>query len=213
MKLEKLTENKIRVILSIEDLEKNNITFEDFISNAVKFQTFFVNMLDKAEKELGFSTKDYKLLIESFSSSDEYFVFTITRFTKDSYKKSFTNLGKTVTVRKKKINLSTSNLVYSFKSFDEFCYFCEAIKSSTKLNKKQKIAKDISLYLYNNTYYLVFIDINTENPNNKSFYYYLSEFSIQISGKKDFNAKLKEHGKLIIKHNAITTGIKYFSKS
>ena len=211
MKLEKLTENKIRVILNLEDFEKNNLTFDDFLSNAVEFQTFFVNMLDRAEKELGFNTKNCKLLIESFSTSEEFFVFTITKFTKDSSKKSFTSLGKTVTVRKKQVDLSCSNQVYSFESFDEFCYFCEALKSSNIVNNKFKIAKDISLYLYNNTYYLILTNINQNNPNNKNFYYYLSEFSIPISKSNEFNAKLKEHGKLIMKHNAITTGIKYFS--
>ena len=210
MKLEKLTENKIRVIFNLEDLEKNNITFEDFVSNAIEFQSFFVQMLDKAEKELGFVTKDCKLLIESFSSSEEIFVFTITKFNKETTKKTFSHIGKTVTVKKKQLSLSSSNLVYSFNNFDEFCSFCNFLKSSNIINNKSKLAKDISLYLYNNTYYLVLTNINKDNT---TFYYYLSEFASLITTSNGFNSKLLEHGKLIMKHNAILTGIRFFANN
>lgn len=198
MKLEKLTENKIRVILTLEDLEKNDLTFEDFTSNAITFQKFFVNMLDKAEKELGFTTKDYKLLIESSSSAEDIFVFTITRFDKKIYKKS-------VTIRKKTINFNNSNLVYSFENFDVFCCFCKSVQS---LNKS-KIAKDISLYLYNNTYYLIFTNIDKSNKQNQKLFYHISEFGNLFSKKDGVIAKIKEHGKLIMKHNAIVTSAKF----
>ena len=199
MKLEKLTENKIRVILTQEDLEKNNLTFEDFSANVLAFQTFFVTMLDKAEKELGFSTKDYKLLIESYSSIEDVFIFTITRFTKNIYKKS-------VTVRKKKTNFMCSNLIFSFENFDIFCSFCKSLK----MNNKSKIAKDISLYLYKNTYYLIFAGINRFTEQNPKLFYHISEFGTLISKTDEAIAKIKEHGKIIMKHNAIVTSTKYF---
>ena len=37
-------------------------------------------MLLKAEKEVGFYTEGYKLLVEAFSSPDGLFVFTITKY-------------------------------------------------------------------------------------------------------------------------------------
>ena len=213
MKIEKITDNKIRVILSLEDLEKNDLTFEDFASNATEFQTFFVNMLERAEKELGFITKDCKLLIESFSSSEDIFVFTVTKFNRDTYKKDLSHLGKKVTVKKKQITLASSNLIYNFKSFDEFCTFCNLLNSSKIIHSNTKFAKDISLFLYNNKYYLVLTNINKDNPNNKIFYYYLSEFAILVSTSNNFKSKLLEHGKIIMKNNAIKTGIKFFSNN
>ena len=210
MKIEKLTENKIRVIMSLEDLEKNDLTFEDFASNAINFQTFFVHMLDKAEKELGFITKDCKLLIESFSSSEEILVFTITKFTKDFYLSN--GRRKRVKVKRKQLAFSNSNCIYKFINFDEFCYFCDSLNSSNVINIKTSIAKNISLYLYNDAYYLVLTNINKDNPNNKIINYYLSEFSNLVSTSNGFSSKLLEHGKLIMKNNAIATGIKFFIK-
>ena len=129
MKLEKLTENKIRVILSLEDLEKKDLSLQDFIANAQEFQNFFIEMLDRAEKELGFVTKGCKLLIESFSSPDGIFVFTITKLSKN-HNKTLTNKNKLVSVRKKTNSLSSKNKIYIFDTFEEFCSFCSVMNDS-----------------------------------------------------------------------------------
>ncbi|MDO5555778.1 MAG: adaptor protein MecA [Clostridia bacterium] len=67
MRIEKITENKIRIILNIEDLEEKNIDLHSFMSTSIESQDLFYDMLDKAEKEIGFNTKDYKLMIEALS--------------------------------------------------------------------------------------------------------------------------------------------------
>lgn len=82
MKIEKLTENKIRVIMNIQDLEDNHIDLQTLMTKAFESQTLFSNMLSKAEQELGFHTDGCRLLIEGFSSIDDNFIFTITKFEK-----------------------------------------------------------------------------------------------------------------------------------
>ena len=80
MKIEKLTENKIRVIVNNNDLIDNNIDYTSLINKSGKSQDLFLKILDKAEEELNFHTDGYKLLIEAFTSVDEVIVFTITKF-------------------------------------------------------------------------------------------------------------------------------------
>ena len=75
MKFEKLTENKIRITLNIKDLEKENIDFHSFMSSSLETQDLFLDMLEKAEKEIGFITKDYKLIIEAIATSDRKLYF------------------------------------------------------------------------------------------------------------------------------------------
>ena len=70
MKIEKLNENKIRIILNLDDLREKNIDFHSFMSNSLESQDLFLDMLDKAEEEVGFDTKDYKLIIEAIATSD-----------------------------------------------------------------------------------------------------------------------------------------------
>ena len=73
MRIEKLTENKIRIILKLDDLKENNIDLHSFMSSSIETQDLFYNMLDKAEKEIGFKTKDYKLMIEAIAIPEREF--------------------------------------------------------------------------------------------------------------------------------------------
>ena len=75
MRIEKLTENKIRIILNLDDLKEKNIDFHSFMSNSIESQDLFLDMLDIAEEEIGFITKDYKLIIEAIATSDRQFHF------------------------------------------------------------------------------------------------------------------------------------------
>ena len=80
MKIEKLTDNKIRVIISLDDFKKNNIDVNSFLEKNVNPQGLLFDILKKAEEEVDFHTDGCKLLIEAYSSSDDIFVFTITKF-------------------------------------------------------------------------------------------------------------------------------------
>lgn len=67
MQIEKLTENKIRIILNLEDLKEKNIDLHSFMSNSIESQDLFYDVLNKAEEEIGFITKNYKLMIEAIA--------------------------------------------------------------------------------------------------------------------------------------------------
>ncbi len=206
MKIEKLTENKIRIILNMEDLEDKNIDLQAFLSNSAETQNFLSDILNQAEREIGFVTKDCKIMIEAIASSDGIFVFTITKFASSSENVK----KKKVSARRRIDNNFSSKAIYSFSSFEEFCDLCESINNKF-LEDINDISKDISLYLYNNTYYLAINNININSPHLKGFYTTLSEFAKLINHSYSFEAKLIEHGKVIIKKNAIKKGISYFA--
>lgn len=73
MRIEKLDDNKIRIILNLEDLKEKNIDFHSFMANSIESQTIFLDMLEIAEKEVGFVTRDHKLMIEAIATSDRQF--------------------------------------------------------------------------------------------------------------------------------------------
>lgn len=72
------------------------------------------------------------------------------------------------------------------------------------------IAKSIILYEYKNTYYLVFRNINLNYPYLKKLCSFITEFATYKNNSDLFITKLVESGKVIIKHNAIRTGLQYF---
>ena len=64
--------------------------------------------------------------------------------------------------------------------------------------------------MYQNKYYLIISNINITYPNLKNFYSAISEFGKFTSYSSSFQNKLLEYGKIIIRKNAIATGLKYF---
>jgi negative regulator of genetic competence, sporulation and motility len=67
LQIKKITENKIRIALDMQDLKEKNIDIHSFMSNSIESQNLFCEILNKAEKEIGFKTKDYKLIIEALA--------------------------------------------------------------------------------------------------------------------------------------------------
>ena len=211
MKIEKLTEDKIRIIVNSSDLELENVDMNSIMTKAVDRQGFFIHMLEKAKDEVGFNTEGCKILIEAFSTSDDILVFTITKYN-NSANKSLNPNKVNLKVKRKSLNITSKQAIYKLNNFDEFCDFCESLNKQYKFDIK-KLSKNTYLYLYNNTYYFFMKNINIDDNSLKNFYSITSEFLTPVHLSNNFESKLLEHGKLIIKGNAIVTGIKYFSKS
>ena len=204
MKIEKLTENKIRIIVNSYDLENKNLDFKALLSRTLDSQGFFLDMLEKAKTEVGFNTDGCKILVEAFSTTDEYLIFTITKYVD----KSNTQTGKRPKVKMKNLNISATKAIYKLDNFDVFCDLCTYLNNN--FSNITKIYKCSSLYLYNNNYYLLIRNNNISKDIMQNFYISISEFLSMANLSSNFENKLFEHGKAIIKNNAILTGIKYF---
>lgn len=208
MKIEKLTDNKIRVIISLDDLGKEDIDIHSFFTKAIHSQKLFFDILKKAEKEVNFYTDGCKLLIESFSPTNDMLVFTITKYS-DNEIKNYSNKRKKIITKRKSFNLQNKQAIYSFDDFDTFCNLCISINHLKHFDIKM-LSKNVSLYLYNNIYYLVLKNINLDYQYITTFYSIISEFAKSSSFSSSFSNKLLEHGKIIIKKDAINIGIHYF---
>ena len=203
MKIEKITDNKIRIILNLDDLRAKNIDLHSLMSNSIESQSLFVDMLDEAERTVGFYTKDSKIMIEALASSDGLFVFTITKVEEESPKK------RSVRIKRKTANMDVKKAIYKFETFDEFCAFCKYINDCNLYGFKG-VAKNSSLYYYENTYFLVVSDINLDFSNLKVFYATISEFAKLVNNPNEFESKLIEYGKTIMKRNALGRSVEYF---
>ena len=140
MKIEKLTENKIRIIIDLDELSKKNIDIHSLVKNNDMTHSLFQTILTEAEKQVGFKVKNCKLLIEAFSTSDGYVIFTLTKYKNDV---STNTPTKKVKYKRKSFNTSYKNAIYKFNNFDEFCNFCTYCNFS-KLDLQK-------IFLYMNT--------------------------------------------------------------
>lgn len=208
MKFEKLSENKIRVTLTIQDLNEKEIDFHVFMSNPIQSQSILLDMLEEAKKEVGFDPEDYNLKIEALSLADTNFIFTITKVIPEIEKPKATK--KKFTVKKKSLTPSSTQAVYNFRSFDDFCGFLQLLEKSNLLIFAEKVAHSIFLYRYKENYYLLMEHISPEIVNKIKFYANITEFAKYITNSRVFASKLKECGTLIIKNNALQIGCQYF---
>ena len=169
-------------------------------------QDIFLDLLDKADEELGFKTQDYKLMIEALATSEGNFILTVTRMKPEVtvYK------GKSpkVSAKRKLVKPNLNLAIYKFNNFDDFIDFTKYIDRNDSLNKVVGL-KNSSLYLYNKNYYLVFNNLKISNEIFKALACGISEFSTYVQDTL-FERKLKEYGKIIMKKNAIQTGLKFF---
>lgn len=209
MKIEKITENKIRILIKQEDFKDKSIDLQKLLLSTPESHSLFLEILNKAKEEVNFNTEGHKLLIEAYLQNEDVFIFTITKYLEPNTN-DITKPKKYLTVKRKSHTINNSSQIYSFNNFEEFCEFCNFINKKNNISLKS-IFKTSILYLYNNTYYLVIDGININHKSLDTFHTSLLEFSNPLELSKNFKFKLKEHGKIIIKNNAINTGIKYFA--
>lgn len=194
MRFEKLTDAKIKIVLSLQDIKLNNISAENIFSNEVSSQKLLHTMLNKAKTEIGFETGDSKLLVEAIMSSSEEYVFTITKLDYIS----------------KNINTNHNSFIYNFKCFEDFVALCTFLKNLTFLCLKD-ISKNFSLIYYNNTYYLKYVESNDYLISIDYLKKIFNEFGEDVSNSTNIDGILNEYGKVILKNNAIIKCIDSFN--
>ena len=195
MKFEKITDVKIKIILSLRDMELNNVSAENILSNSASSQKLLQNMLNRAKKEIGFETDDSKLLVEAIMSSEEECTFTITKLDeKDLY-----------------LEKSNNSFIFEFDCFDDFVSLCSFLNNSSFLCLKD-ISKNFSLIYYNSTYYLRFIEKGNTSIVIDYIKTLFDEFGKDVSHSTSIDGFLNEYGKIIFAKDAIVKCIRSFSK-
>jgi len=208
MKFEKLSENKIRIILTVQDLAEKEIDFHVFMSNSIESQDILLDMLEQAKIETGFDPGDYNLKIEALAMADTSFVFTITKEMPDEKAKL---PKKKFVVKRRAFSPCSKQLIYSFANFDDFCSFSHFLKNSSFATDISNIADSILLYEYNGLFYLFINGIHSEVMNKSIFYASVTEFARYISNSAVFASKITECGKVIMDNNALEIGITHFA--
>lgn len=194
-------ENKIRITLDMNDLAEKHIDFHEFMSNPINSQSFFLDVLDQAEKEIGFITKDCQIKLEALATSSGNFVLTVTRILPSANTDS---LKRKVKVKRK----STSNIkcnncaIFAFDTFDDFYDY--GVSLTSNLSKKiEDLIENTKLYLYNNTYYLIIDKLPDNLEFVKLFSSSLLEFGKFVSDSNTYKNKIIECGEVVIKKHAI----------
>ncbi len=192
MKIEKLNENKIKIIFNYKELEENNISVHSFLSNSIESQKLFWAILDIAHEDLGFDISNSKISYETLSYDNKNFVIYVTKNIDSSFSFSENDL----------LNFQRNNipnvLLYKFENINDIFSFCDFIKKVFS-----PINFNSSLHKYNDSY---FIKIDAQNLNfnkKKKLIYTLIEFNDYLKVSNLSLLRFEEFSEILIKDNAI----------
>jgi len=190
MKIEKINENRIQIIFNDTYLKENNIDVHSFMANSIESQALFLNLLDRAQNEVGFITDNYKLSIEAIALTDGTFIITVTRIEKENLKSVH------VHAKRKNITNNSHTQIYKFNNFDDFCNF-ENFLETIIPNQTNKLSSSNALYKYNNCFFLILQNIETKytKPISNS----ISDFALAIDNCDLVLSKIMEYGILVNK--------------
>ncbi len=198
MKIEKLDENKIKITFNSEYLKTNHISVHSFMSNSIESQNLLENMLIMAEKEVGFSTENYKISIEALTQNKDLFTLIVSRFSDAPNIKEKARLR----ISRKSASFENHISLFKFNSLENFFIFSKFL-----LEKNPDISEFLkdknSLYFYNECYFLAITKLNLDKKLLFKITSIFAEFSEFLHVSENTFQKLKEVGNVLISDNAI----------
>ena len=208
MRIEKINENKIKVTISLNDLEERNIDLDSMNYNSPAAQELFWDMMEQAEIQFGFNASDAQICIEAVPDSDEGFVVIITKLDDDgdfeSIHKYIKNRFKKTDLRvKKKSQKVCSSLdIYIFNTFEDLCLLCKRIKHI--------YSGESTLYKLKNSYYLLLTKNTWAVDNIKLFDTILNEYGTRVANINFYEGYLNEYASKIAQYDAVEVINGYF---
>ena len=193
MRLERITNNKIKVFLTFDDLSDRGLTKEDLWQDSEKVHQLFRDMMDSANDELGFEVNG-SIAVEVYSLQAQGMVIIVT-VTDDISDEEFLDdyIEMQVTIDESK------EVLYEFSSFEHI------IDLAKRLQPFQMGAGKI--YYYQELYFLLLEEKNS-HLEMETLISLLSEYGSPATMTIH---RIHEYGKIIMEENALSTIRKHFN--
>ena len=204
MKIEKVTDDKIKITLTVTDLRNQNIDIADLSLDTPKAHTFFDDILEQAFDAFGFEVNDSPVIIEASPVSKDTLVIFISKVDKDSVfdrLKSHAELFESVEEKvqpKKSSRKRVSKeplLIYSSENLTTIELACNDLNG---LFEGQSM-----LYKLKEKYYLVLGKNTLKGIPSKKIESILCETILKVQSTKISLAHLEEYGENLIDVRAV----------
>ena len=215
MKIERISENQLKLTLTKDDLKERDIQLEDLITPSEKTQKLFHDIMEQALDESDFISENTPLMVEAVPAGADGIMIIVTKVTnKDkSAKKGADLLGQAQEMRRwKKKTMDTMEhgeeqnsdiLIYSFPALDD------VINVSLRLDGTFK--GESAVYKNENKYFLVLQgDTYTAEESSEELELVLKEYGQKHVSTPLAKYYLLEHGETIIGDKAVKALAKTF---
>ncbi len=214
MKIEKISENQIKFILTQSDLRDRNLKLTELAYGSEKMQELFREMMEQAVVECGFYTEhNTPLMIEAIPIARDSIMILVTKVqpedeldgktniipnAKDERKFKRINPFENMQSIPKTVRKQTPDrmVTFVFKSLEDVTNASSRIVSS--------FMGDSELYKEKGSYYLILYK-NEPITDKEPLISLLSEYGQRQESTPIFKYYLLEHGELIIKKDAVNT--------
>ena len=210
MKIEKINENKIRVMINQDEAREWNISPKKISQNTPEVQEMFWAAIRLAERDVDFSIEDSKLFVETVPGNGGEFDMMITKInSEDELHDAIEQCGYKGRLRQNELrfkqriprqNILKRKHIYCFEDFDTACSAAGEIV---------EVYQGIStLYKMEDAYYLHLIPANL--PSLWDADVRLTEFSAKLSNAQFWLGRLNEYGQKMIEGCAVEVMCQYF---
>ncbi|MFC5467803.1 genetic competence negative regulator [Cohnella suwonensis] len=198
MRMERLSQDKIRIFLTFDDLTERGIQKEDMWREIPKVHELFSEMMDQAYNELGFDASG-PLAVEVFAMPAQGMVVIVTRGKLERDSDAHTEDEEEVYELEVTLEQSEA-IIYRFRDIED------AIGAAKTL--VGRMTEEGRMYRYQNQWVLCFDPAGMETSEYHALIAVLAEYGEATSITP---AVLEEYGKLIIASNAVKTLTEHFA--
>ncbi|MWC28437.1 genetic competence negative regulator [Paenibacillus sp. MMS18-CY102] len=203
MKIERLSQDKIRIFLTFDDLLERGIQKEDMWREIPKVNELFSEMMDQAHSELGFEASG-PLAVEVFALPAQGMVVIVTRGKLNVHADDSVHDDDDTDedVYEMEVTLEQSDIVmYAFRDFEDVLAVCRRLQQS-------ELTEDGRLFAYHGKYIMALDPALIDSTRHNALIALLAEFGEATSVTE---AVLEEYGKTIINEGAVRELCKHFT--
>lgn len=203
MKIERLSQDKIRIFLTFDDLLERGIQKEDMWREPPKLHELFSEMMDQAYNELGFDASG-PLAVEVFAMPAQGMVVIVTRGKMNGHAddRSIEDEDLEEDIYEMEVTLEQSDIMmYAFRDIEDVISVCKQLQSS-------KLTNGGRLYAYNSKWILALEPASIDTSRHNAVIALLAEYGEATSVTY---AMLEEYGKVIMPEAAVQEVCSHFN--
>lgn len=206
MKIERINENKIKVMINNSEAKEWNITLQNISKNTPEVQKMFWRAIGMAKESVDFSVDGARLVVETMPADDSGIGMLITKVCSDSeLKAAVDKCAQKGKIRHNELKTTEGRAVgcryiYRFETFEDVCDAARVLKD--------RYNGFSTLYKMEDKYYLYMVTSDPVSVCETEVI--LSEFAGRVESSQFVHGKLNEFGTVMIENNTIEVLNKYF---
>lgn len=207
MRIEKISENKIKVLIDVDEAREWKVDIKSISSNTPEIQDMFRTAIKLAERDAEFYVDGAKLFVEAIPGKTDGFGMLITKvFSDGDLSRAIDNCSYKGKIKRTRLKAAPSahsvigKRIFKFTDFENVCHAADAIS--------REFFGISTLYKFGDEYYMLLI------PQDRLSMLEIEKVMLEFSDRQEktliSHGRLNELAEVMIKDNAVDVLAEYF---